>query len=148
MGQLVDKENKPLGTLDLLIVDSCEESLQVLEQFCQRIPCLRRIIVSTDGSDALRKLKNQSFALIMADVNAEKKGGLEIAKEVRALYPRLFDGLILTASGFEKEVLEESVALGVKHFLVKPVSEDVLLKKFMGIKKCAEAMRRLGSGAA
>jgi len=80
----------------------------------------------SDGKDALDAIKNNSYNLILTDINMPGISGMEITQYVRETLQSDIPVIILTSSGVEQTELD-SFDIGANEFIAKPVSPAVLL---------------------
>jgi two-component system NtrC family response regulator len=79
------------------------------------------IITFKNAVDALKKLDN-TFDLIITDINMPKMDGIEFVKELNGKY----EVIIMTGNATLTRAIE-SIQLGVKDFLLKPFDVDTLV---------------------
>ena len=79
------------------------------------------VITFKSAIDALKKLDN-SFNLIITDINMPKMDGIEFVKELNGKY----EVIIMTGNATLQKAIE-SIHLGVKDFLLKPFDIDTLV---------------------
>lgn len=85
-----------------------------------------------DGRDALQKIEEEDFDLIITDVMMPFASGLEIISAVKIKHPTL-PVIVLSAMGQESTVLE-AFQLGADDYITKPFSPNELairVKRFM-----------------
>ena len=84
------------------------------------------VVCVHDGDDALSKIYEQNFDLLLLDVNVPKKSGFEVLKEVRAIgktTPAIFITSLNSMSS-----LEEGFLSGCNDYIRKPF--DMIELKF------------------
>lgn len=119
----------------VLIVDDNQSILEVLKEVLTDSKKFKMVVCANNGSDALTKISNQEFGLVILDLNMPKLGGLEFLKSV---YGKgiLNKTHVLVASGtLDGENIKDIVAMGIKNFIVKPYSNENLLTKIDEILK-------------
>lgn len=79
------------------------------------------IVTFKNAIDALKKL-DDSFNLIITDINMPKMDGIEFVKELNGKY----EVIIMTGNATLQKAIE-SIHLGVKDFLLKPFDIDTLI---------------------
>ncbi|MBU0935006.1 MAG: response regulator [Spirochaetes bacterium] len=84
---------------------------------------------SPDGREAQRIISSQKIDLLLLDWNMPMLNGLELVKKLRAdpLYAKL--PIIMITSESAKYSVIEAVKAGVNDYLIKPVSEKLLMEK-------------------
>ena len=79
-----------------------------------------------DGVEAIQKLKDKSYQLVILDIRMPRKDGLEVLQFIREEYPDL-PVLIITALASKEEV-KNTVKLGAYACLKKPFRLDTVLE--------------------
>jgi two-component system chemotaxis response regulator CheY len=87
-----------------------------------------RVVEATDGVDALKKLSEGKFNLIIADINMPLMDGLKLLSLVRKdpNYKQT-PVIIVTTEGAEVD-REKGLKLGANAYLSKPIQTNELLK--------------------
>lgn len=70
---------------------------------------------ATDGVEAIKKIKEESFDVVLLDLIMPNKGGLEVLKEIGAKAKIL----VISAVGQEK-VVEDAKQQGALGYVIKP----------------------------
>lgn len=128
--------------LDVLIVDDEPAALRAMrglipwEQYGFRIR-----EEAANGEEALERFKQVKFELIISDIRMPRMDGLQLIASIReqSQVP------IFVLSGYgEFEYARRAMQLGVKDYLLKPVSADELREKLLAVKSFIEqeAMER------
>jgi two-component system, cell cycle sensor histidine kinase and response regulator CckA len=92
-----------------------------------------RVIVATDGEDAVRKFRENADAvqLLIFDLIMPRMNGKEASDEIHRTHPGI---KTLFASGYAPEMIREKASLGEGRDLVyKPISPKELLKKVRSV---------------
>lgn len=75
--------NNKNGTLNALICDDDIETREILvDTFQKFFPDFRSIVTARDGLDALQKIDNQKFDLIIFDQNMPRRKGVECIRSL------------------------------------------------------------------
>lgn len=90
-----------------------------------------RVGVAVDGSEALEKLAEEAWAVLISDVEMPGVDGITLASRAAAANPRL---AVLLMSGFAEE-LERSRGIGVERLavLTKPFTLEQLRATVRGL---------------
>lgn len=125
-----------MQVFDALIVDDEVDIQQVCSMYLENMGCFRNIIVASDGVDATVKLSNQTFGLILLDINLPKKNGLKILGQMRDMQNNQLSKVIIVSGELNKDVLADAMSFGVNRFLVKPFDEARFRETIMSVIKC------------
>lgn len=120
---------------DCLIIDDDRDIVDVLTMYCENMGLFRNILVSRDGVDASKKLHNQTFSLILLDINMPKKTGLDLLNEFDDLNPNSLENVVIVSGELGKDELAFSLKHGVKNFVVKPFDEATFQAKILSVMK-------------
>jgi CheY-like chemotaxis protein len=113
---------------DILVVDDDETNLVAIEAALR--PLGRRLVLARSGREALARLLEQDFALIILDIAMPGMDGLETARRVRSrARNRATPILLITGLSWEDDEILEGYELGAFDFLMKPIRPEVLRAK-------------------
>ena len=113
---------------DVLIVDDNERNLVAIEVALAELSC--RIVRARSGAEALRRLLEQDFALILLDVEMPDMNGFETAVMIRNRQrSRRVPIIFITAYSRDDEEVLHGYSLGAVDFLFKPIVPEVLRAK-------------------
>ena len=123
----------------ILIVDDEKTALKSLSKILK----LEGYTVEAkeDGESALELLSNESFELMVLDLQMPGMSGLEVLQEVVKIYPEL-QIIMLTAHGSMDSAIE-ALRLGAHDYILKPASpEEILASVGKGISRRTESERK------
>ena len=113
--------------LKILYVEDNEEArrstLYLLEEFFDDI------VVAIDGQDGLDKFNQNSFDLIISDINMPKLNGIEMTREILA--KKHDQAIIIISAHNESDMLAELLNLGVEYFVQKPIVLEKLVQMLL-----------------
>lgn len=118
--------------MNILIVDDYKTMLRIISNLLKQLG-FKNIEEATDGSEALRKLREGNFNLVISDWNMAPMTGLQLLKEVRAdakLKPLPF--IMVTAESKTENVVEAKTA-GVSNYIVRPFNAETLKMKLTAV---------------
>ncbi len=118
--------------MNILIVDDYKTMLRIIENLLKQIG-FKNIFQATDGSMALKMLREGSYGLVISDWNMLPMTGLQLLKEVRAdakLKPLPF--IMITAESKTENVVAAKDA-GVSGYIVKPFNAETLKQKLTAV---------------
>src|SRR5436309_1463516 len=115
-------EMTPAGTIRLLVV----EDDTTVRDFCVRLLRMNgyQVASSTNGVEALERLREQCYDLVFTDLQMPQMGGIALLQEMRQRYPDI-DTIVFTAHA-TVETARDALKLGAFDYLTKPVSVDDL----------------------
>jgi two-component system, chemotaxis family, chemotaxis protein CheY len=122
---------------NVLVVDDSATFRQLLCMGLSRVEVTSRasITEATDGADALGKLQNGHFDLVLTDIRMPRLDGLEFVRQVRnGLGNRELPIIIISTKGEETDI-ELGMSIGASGYLTKPIAMGrlkELVVKFLG----------------
>ncbi|HEY1553863.1 MAG TPA: response regulator [Kofleriaceae bacterium] len=115
---------------DILVVDDNETNLVAIE--AALVPVGRRLVLARSGVEALARLLEQDFALIILDVAMPGMDGFETARLVRSrARNRATPIIFITGLSWQDDEILKGYELGAFDFLIKPIRAEVLRAKAM-----------------
>ena len=104
----------------ILVVDDSITMRQLMKMvLLKHLPC--EIVEAQDGLDALSKLKDGTFDLIVTDVNMPRMDGLGLVRSVREGLKSTVPIIIVTTKGAEAD-RDTGLKLGANAYLTKPIN--------------------------
>ena len=118
----------------VLLVDDEEEFVSALSERLR----LRGIEADSalNGEEALARLVEKEFEVVILDVMMPGLGGLEVLRQIKLIHPNT-QVILLTGHGSTREGIE-GMRLGAFDYLIKPVDIEEMLAK---MKEAAKAAR-------
>ncbi len=118
--------------MPILIVDDYRTMLKIIRNLLKQLG-FTNVEEATDGSEALGKLREGEFDLVISDWNMEPMTGLQLLKEVRADERlRSVPFIIITAESKIENVVAAKEA-GVSNYIVKPFNAATLKAKLTSV---------------
>ena len=121
--------------LSVLVVDDEEDICELITAFLSTTPFFGSIVTAKDGVEAINKMANQDFDLIILDHFMPKKTGLEFA-ELLKTSARKKPKVVMISGALSREDVMRAVMAGIKSILVKPFNRKQLIdmiKKELGV---------------
>ena len=126
----MSEEKRPLEEIkDVMVIEDETDVSETLEMYLNNMDCFRNIIHSYDGTTAINKLANQTFSLILIDLNIPRRSGLDVLKYIADHEGNEIKDVIMVSGAFEKKSITKAMQYGAKHFLVKPFDEESFREK-------------------
>ena len=118
----------------VLIVEDEAQIAKIMKAYLTLYKGFKRIVVATDGVEAMQKITNQDFDLIITDIVMEKRDGLKFIEGLRKM-PKYYNQKILVVSGcLTAEMTMAVMRKGVRHIVVKPfTARQILLKAIQSL---------------
>ncbi|KQO60887.1 MULTISPECIES: response regulator [unclassified Methylobacterium] len=115
-------------TPPILIVDDQEKLLKLVILLMTRIgfPDVDGV---TSGPDALERLRERKYALVISDLAMEPMDGLTLLREIRGDDALMNTPFILTEASFDFEDINLAHQAGADAFILKPFDMSVLKSK-------------------
>jgi PAS domain S-box-containing protein len=114
--------------VDILIVDDRPEHLLVIESILSSNGY--NLVRATSGYEALRRILERDFAVILVDVMMPGMDGFELATIIKQRErSRNTPIIFLTASGSDISFIYRGYSVGAVDYLMKPLDADVLRAK-------------------
>jgi YesN/AraC family two-component response regulator len=110
-------------------VDDDPKILKALKSYLEKIPNVRSLLTSSDGIDASYKLNNQTFDLIVIDLQMPKMDGIKLMKLLIRNNLVEPETVLMISGFFEASVIQEASSLGLKNFIVKPFDRETITDK-------------------
>lgn len=119
-------------TMQILVVDDYNTMRRIIKNLLKQLG-FDNVDEAADGGEALVKLSEKPFKLVVSDWNMEPMSGFELLKKVRA-DDKLKDipFLMVTAESKPENVAAAKQA-GVSNYIVKPFNAETLKSKLVAI---------------
>ena len=116
--------------VEILMVDDRPENLLALEAILE--PLGQRLVRAHSGEEALRKLLQHDFAVVLLDVQMPGMNGFETAQLIKSRErTRYIPIVFLTAISKEEEYVFRGYQMGAVDYISKPFQPDILRAKVM-----------------
>lgn len=127
VGELIDRM---LTGKSILVVDDEPKIQNLISKYLERSKIdERQIVFANDGKEAIMKVKNQEFGLIIIDIVMPKFNGLQVIKELKAQARTKKIPILLISGNLHTEIVKQSIIMGVKNILAKPFNYDVFMER-------------------
>ena len=101
---------------DILVVDDDRMMLEVISRILERDGIKAHCV--SNGAEALEKLQQRSFPLMITDLNMPGLNGLELSRRGLALAPQM--RIIMDTSDISQKNVGLAREIGISRILVKP----------------------------
>jgi two-component system, chemotaxis family, chemotaxis protein CheY len=112
----------------ILVVDDQEKLLRLVVMLMNRIgfPDVEGV---TDGLQALERMRERRYALVISDLEMEPMDGITLLREIRADDALINTPFILTEASFDFDDINVAHQAGADAFILKPFDMAVLKSK-------------------
>lgn len=112
----------------ILLVDDRQENLIALKALLENMDAV--LVTANSGNEALGKLLDQEFSLVLLDVQMPEMDGFEVAELMRGFEKtRSIPIIFVTAISKEQEYVFKGYESGAVDYLFKPLNQEILISK-------------------
>ncbi|WP_232627913.1 response regulator [Methylobacterium sp. Leaf118] len=112
----------------ILIVDDQPKLLRLVIELMTRLG-FPEVEGASDGPEALARLRERRYALVISDLAMEPMDGLQLLREIRADDALMNTPFILTETSFDFEDINLAHVAGADAFILKPFDINLLKTK-------------------
>ena len=109
---------------EIILVDDDRYSLETLSKLLTEDGY--KVVGCLNGKEALEKMKNKVYDIIITDLRMPEMGGIELLKNIKKMDPNI-SVIIITAFG-EMDTYLEAIDSGAYDYIHKPINYEGLLK--------------------
>lgn len=139
----MDTDDRSTDRASILLVDDLPEKLLVLETILAELG--QNIVTARSGEEALRKVLDQDFAVILLDIRLPGMDGLETAGYIRRRKRSSHTPIIFMTAYADEVHSMQGYKLGAVDYIFSPVVPDVLrtkVKVFVDLYLMTQQVRR------
>ena len=116
----------------ILVVDDYKTMLRIIRNLLKQLD-FNNVDEATDGSEALKKLREKDYGLVISDWNMEPMTGLQLVRELRSDKKlKKLPFIMVTAESKTENVVAAKEA-GVSNYIVKPFNAETLKQKIASV---------------
>lgn len=123
-------------TLHALVVEDSPTMRQLIVFALSRIKVLK-VIEADDGVDALKKLSQQHFDILITDINMPMMDGLKLVSMVRKDEVHKDIPIIIITTEGAQEDRQRALSLGANAYITKPIQAPQVISKVKDLLKLA-----------
>ena len=119
--------------MPVLVVDDYKTMIRIIRNLLKQLG-FEDIDDAADGTEALEKMKQRRYGLVISDWNMEPMTGIELLKQVRGSNDNFKDTpfIMITAESKTENVVAAKQA-GVNNYIVKPFNAETLKGKMTAV---------------
>ena len=114
--------------MNILIVDDYKTMLRIIRNLLKQLG-FDNVDEATDGSEALQKLRDKQYGLVISDWNMEPMTGLQLLREVRKDVKLKETPFIMITAESKTDNVVAAKEAGVNNYIVKPFNAATLRSK-------------------
>ncbi len=115
-------------TLHALVVEDSPTMRQLIVFALSRIKTLK-VVEADDGVDALKKLSQQHFDILITDINMPMMDGLKLVSMVRKDEAHKEIPIIIITTEGAQEDRQRALSLGANAYITKPIQAPQVISK-------------------
>jgi two-component system chemotaxis response regulator CheY len=115
-------------TLHALVVEDSPTMRQLIVFALSRIKTLK-VVEADDGVDALKKLSQQHFDILITDINMPMMDGLKLVSMVRKDEVHKEIPIVIITTEGAQEDRQRALSLGANAYITKPIQAPQVISK-------------------
>ena len=119
-------------SIPVLVVDDYMTMIRILRNLLKQLG-FEDVDEAADGTEALGKMKERRYGLVISDWNMEPMTGYELLKAVRADSDLKNTPFIMVTAESKTENVIAAKQAGVNNYIVKPFNADTLKQKIQSV---------------
>lgn len=119
-------------SMQVLVVDDYKTMIRIIRNLLKQLG-FENIDDAADGTEALSKLKEGQYGLVISDWNMEPMTGYELLKEVRSDDVLAKTPFIMVTAESKTENVIAAKKAGVNNYIVKPFTAATLKTKINAV---------------
>lgn len=118
--------------MPILVVDDYKTMIRIIRNLLKQLG-FSDIDDAADGTEALAKMKQRQYGLVISDWNMEPMTGYELLKEVRSDDGLMKTPFIMVTAESKTENVIAAKKAGVNNYIVKPFNAATLSAKINAV---------------
>jgi len=119
-------------SMPVLVVDDYKTMIRIIRNLLKQLG-FSDIDDAADGTEALAKMQQRQYGLVISDWNMEPMTGYELLKEVRADENLMKTPFIMVTAESKTENVIAAKKAGVNNYIVKPFNAATLSAKINAV---------------
>ena len=115
-------------SMPILVVDDYKTMIRIIKNLLKQLG-FEDVDEAMDGSEALRKMQDRKYGLIISDWNMEPMTGYELLREVRSTDAISTTPFIMVTAESKTENVIAAKKAGVDNYIIKPFNAQTLKGK-------------------
>jgi two-component system chemotaxis response regulator CheY len=118
--------------MQVLVVDDYKTMVRIIRNLLKQLG-FENVDEAADGAEALGKLREKPYGLVISDWNMEPMTGFELLKEVRGDEKLKGTPFIMVTAESKTENVIAAKKAGVNNYIVKPFNAQTLKQKMVTV---------------
>ncbi len=119
-------------TMSILVVDDYKTMIRIVRNLLKQLG-FDNVEDAADGAEALAKMRQAQYGLVISDWNMEPMTGYELLKEVRKDAKLKATPFIMVTAESKTENVIAAMKAGVNNYIVKPFNASTLKTKISSV---------------
>ena len=119
-------------SIPVLVVDDYKTMIRIIRNLLKQLG-FEDVDEAADGTEALGKMKERRYGLVISDWNMEPMTGYELLKQVRSDSSLSKTPFIMVTSESKTENVIAAKKAGVNNYIVKPFNAPTLKSKIEAV---------------
>lgn len=119
-------------SMPVLVVDDYKTMIRIIRNLLKQLG-FENVDDAADGQEALAKMKENKYGLVISDWNMEPMTGYELLREVRADDKLKSTPFIMVTAESKTENVVAAKKAGVNNYIVKPFNAPTLKSKITAV---------------
>jgi two-component system, chemotaxis family, chemotaxis protein CheY len=119
-------------SMPILVVDDYQTMVRIIRNLLKQIG-FENVDDAANGEEALRKIREKSYGLIISDWNMEPMTGFQLLQKVREMRGASDIPFIMVTAESKTDNVVAARRAGVSHYIVKPFNAATLKAKIDAI---------------
>ena len=115
-------------SMPILVVDDYKTMVRIIRNLLKQLD-FQNVDDAADGTEALSKMRQKKYGLVISDWNMEPMTGYELLKEVRGDSQLSRTPFIMVTAESKTENVVAAKKAGVDNYIVKPFNAQTLKSK-------------------
>lgn len=121
-------------SMPVLVVDDYKTMIRIIRNLLKQLG-FEDVDDAADGTEALEKMRDRKYGLVISDWNMEPMTGYELLKQVRADSGLAKTPFIMVTAESKTENVIAAKKAGVNNYIVKPFNAQTLKGKIEAVFK-------------
>ena len=123
-------------TMPVLVVDDYRTMARIMRMLLQKVG-FQHVDESTDGADALAKMKERKYGLVISDWNMAPTTGYELLQQAKADEGLRETPFLMVSADLDPENVVAARKAGASGYVVKPFDAQILKARIESLFRAA-----------